>query len=428
MDMNKNRFNRMISSLLCLCAIFCMSACSLYEEEGDNIIAFEQPRNHRITVEQAKQNAINFVSQLITPTRGLTTPLTVSEVKSIGLREGITRSTNDSVNMDSLFYIVNFANKQGFVIASSDDRETPIFAFVEEGNYEEDDTLNNGYEAFIDALIDDELHKRIKKEYFQEDVSNNLVGEGGGGNTNYRSDKFEVMYPLLKTKWNQTTYAQYCPGDYTGCVVTAIAQICSFLKQPNHVAWGYNGVGNQCTMDWDRIIDECSVWYGNPYPSSLDLRDQIANLMRFWGLAFNADYGEGGTSVDSDDAISTMQEFGYNVTGLTDYNATDVINDLKQGNRIIYMRGNARYYHVGFVFRKYVDGHGWVVDGYIDTIKNNNETLYLHCNWGWGGYRNGYFLADVFNAEETPYYDDNANAITRSANFQYRLKTSTICK
>lgn len=123
-----------------------------------------------------------------------------------------------------------------------------------------------------------------------------------------------------------------------------------------------------------------------------------------------------------------MQEFGYNVTGLTDYNATDVINDLKQGNRIIYMRGNARYYHVAFVFRKYVDGHGWVVDGYIDTIKNNNETLYLHCNWGWGGYRNGYFLADVFNAEETPYYDDNANAITRSANFQYRLKTSTICK
>jgi len=272
------------------------------------------------------------------------------------------------------------------------------------------------------------LHKRTKKEYFQEDVSNDLVGEGGGGNTNYRSDKFEVMYPLLKTKWNQTTYAQYCPGDYTGCVVTAIAQICSFLKQPNHVAWEYNGVGNQCTMDWDRIVDECSVWYGNPYPSSLDLRDQIANLMRFWGLAFNADYGEGGTSVDSDDAISTMQEFGYNVTGLTDYNATDVINDLKQGNRIIYMRGNARYYHVGFVFRKYVDGHGWVVDGYIDTIKNNNETLYLHCNWGWGGYRNGYFLADVFNAEETPYYDDNANAITRSAIFQYRLKTSTICK
>ena len=67
-------------------------------------------------------------------------------------------------------------------------------------------------------------------------------------------------------------------------------------------------------------------------------------------------------------------------------------------------------------------------DGYIDTIKNNIETLYLHCNWGWGGYHNGYFLADVFNAEESPYYDDNANPVTRSANFQYRLKTATICK
>lgn len=424
--MKKNKLNRVLSIFLSCSAVAFMMSCSAYEEDANHLSSLDQPKSHRITAEQAMQNAINFVGQLQASTRASGIPLTVSEVKAVGVKEGMTRSSNDYFNMDSLFYIVNFANKQGFVIAASDDRETPVFAYVEEGNYEEDDTLNNGYEAFIDALIDEESHKRTGKVYFQEDVGNDLVNEGGGGNTYYRPDKFEVMYPLLKTKWDQTSYSAHCPNYITGCVVTAIAQICSFLKSPNHVAWGYNGVGNQCDIDWDNIVNECSFYNG--YLVSPDLSDQVANLMRFWGLAFDADYDDGGTSVDSDYAISKMRDFGYNVTGLNEYDAVNVINDLKQGNRIIYMRGNGRYYHVGLIFRKYVDGHGWVVDGYIDTIKNNIETLYLHCNWGWGGYHNGYFLADVFNAEESPYYDDNANPVTRSANFQYRLKTATICK
>ena len=92
------------------------------------------------------------------------------------------------------------------------------------------------------------------------------------------------------------------------------------------------------------------------------------------------------------------------------------------------MRGNARYYHVGFVFRKYVDGHAWVVDGYIDSVKNNKESFYIHCNWGWRGDCNGYFLHDILNAEEIPYYDDNANVLTRSNNYRYKLKTSSISK
>lgn len=42
------------------------------------------------------------------------------------------------VNLDSLFYIINFKDNKGFAIASSDDREVPIFALVEEGNYSYD--------------------------------------------------------------------------------------------------------------------------------------------------------------------------------------------------------------------------------------------------------------------------------------------------
>ena len=150
--------------------------------------------------------------------------------------------------------------------------------------------------------------------------------------------------------------------------------------------------------------------------------------MRFWGIVFNAEYDSSGTSVDSEYAISQLQEIGLNATSLSDYNGKDVISQLKKGNRIVYMRGNGRYYHVGFVFRKYVDGHAWVVDGYIRSIKGYNTDYYLHCNWGWGGNKNGYFLSNVFDTDAGPEYDDYATSTRGYENYQYNLKTSVICK
>lgn len=383
--------------------------------------------SHRISTEQAILNSLEFVNNIGNSTRSNKGPLTVSEVKAIGYHNEKTRSLNDSIDLDSLFYIVNFDNNEGYVIASSDDRETPVFAYIEKGNYEEDDTLNNGYEAFIDALIDMEIATRTSPLPYSTGDSPTPEGEINGSPT-YRPDKFEVMLPALVTKWDQTTYNRYCPDEYiyTGCVVTAVSQICSFLKMPNQVTWAHNGLGNHCNIDWDDIINECNSNYGNL--QSGDLIDQVANLMRFWGIAFDADYESGGTSVDSEYAISVLQDLGYNATDLTDYNISNVISELKTGDRVLFMRGNARYYHVGFVFRKYVDGHAWVVDGYIDSVKNNKESFYIHCNWGWRGDCNGYFLHDILNAEEIPYYDDNANVLTRSNNYRYKLKTSSISK
>ena len=152
--------------------------------------------------------------------------------------------------------------------------------------------------------------------------------------------------------------------------------------------------------------------------------DQVAHLMRSLGLAFGAEYESGGTGVDSDDAIEYMQNVGYNVSDLDDYDVNNVVNNLKNSNKIVYMRGNARYYHVGFVFRKYVDGHAWVVDGYIDEVRSNKQSYYLHCNWGHDGVSNGYFLSNVLDTNQRVYND---NAQTR-ANYQYCLETATFTK
>ena len=46
------------------------------------------------------QNAINFVGQLQTSTRASGIPLTVAEVKAIGVKGGTTRSSNEEVMVD----------------------------------------------------------------------------------------------------------------------------------------------------------------------------------------------------------------------------------------------------------------------------------------------------------------------------------------
>lgn len=415
-----------------------MSSCSNYDELEAEVANNATPATHRLTAEQAQQNALDFVNKLGMTTRSNGKFLTVSEVKAIGVGNSITRSENDSLDLDSLFYVVNFNDDNGFVIASSDDRETPVFAYIEDGNYSEEDTLNNGYKAFMYSLIEKELSIRQGKELDEENPNDSSlmstittrnikpIDEDDPHNAPYISEnKYEVMLPLLKTKWNQgKPYNTYCSNCPTGCVVTAISQICSFLKSPNNVTWSHNGIGNRCNIDWDKILKECS-YYG--YPISYDTQDQVANLMRFWGITFDADYSSGGTSVDSEDAIDKFRWYGYDATGLTDYNASNVMKDLKSGNKIIFMRGNGRYYHVGFVFRKYVDGHAWVVDGYIYQLISKKESIYVHCNWGWGGDKNGYFLSNVLNADEKPaIYDDEVT--TRSRNYRYKLKTSTISK
>lgn len=423
--MTKKQLNGVFVATFICGILTTMMSCSDCEEQAGDSLAM--PKTHRITAEQAKQNALDFVGQFDSTTRAFGGDLTVSEVKAISCPKGDTRSIADAVSLDSLFYVVNFDNDRGFVLAASDDRETPVYAYVEDGKFDEDEVPNNGYDAFVNTLIENETIRRIEdRERLKTDEE-----QGGGNNGNSSAnlpDKFEVMRPLLNTKWDQEGYIIFCPGPYTGCVPTAISQICSYLRFPEHIEWSDNGVACQRSINWVDIVAECGANYGNPY--SKELTYQIANLMRYWGVMFNAEYGAGDTFVSEGYAIKKMKELGYNATGMSDYNAINVMNDLKKGNRIIYMEGSGRYYHIYIFKRKYVDGHAWVVDGYIHSRKNNEESIYVHCNWGWGGRHNGYFLSDVLNADEGPCYDDNANLITRniSNNFRYKLKTSTICK
>ncbi|MCR5312239.1 MAG: C10 family peptidase [Bacteroidaceae bacterium] len=119
---------------------------------------------------------------------------------------------------------------------------------------------------------------------------------------------------------------------------------------------------------------------------------------------------------------------------MSDYNVNNVIRDLKVGNKIVVMSGFDHYRHVCFFGKKYYSGHAWVVDGYIDQIKNGVNTKYIHCNWGWNGNLDGYFQSDYLNADNGVRFDDNGNSYSYEANlgkqinYREKLKTATFTK
>ena len=424
--MDKLSVKRTIS--YCLVGMF-MVACTTTGEED---VGAQPPKlerkadmGHRVCMERAKQNVLDFIGFTNNGTRAASKH-GVADVQPIVWTQ--TRSGVGNQE-DTLLYVVNTEDSAGFAIATADDRLPPILALVDKGNYtfNPNDTANSGFFFFMEAALD---YCKQQTERPQTRKTAPIYRPIDPDDPEYPSPprSFEVMKPLLNCKWGQhAPYNMYCSKYPTGCVVTASAQIMSFLENPKQMEGLFGRSGYRVTdIDWKLINEEAKHF---SYPNSQETQRQVAAMMRHLGVNFNAKYDQSGTSVNTDDAIGFMRkEYGLDVSDLRDYDCGSIINDLRCGNKIVIMSGKSGYHHVLFFVRKYTGGHAWVVDGYIDYVTGwrSEEHLYLHCNWGWNGNCNGYFLDGVFNTDTSPSYEDNVSS-TRS-HYRYQLKYATFTK
>lgn len=419
-----------MKKIIFLIVAFVVMACS--EHSIDDLNANKSLSNH-IGIEEAKNNAIKFVSAINrqNATRGLAEhTIEIDDVEAVtSASSAKTRTQNvNNTNNDTLFYVVKFAGGNGFALASAKRNDEPIYAYIEEGEYSDFTNPNNnannpGYEAFLGALYE---HTSLAND--PHEVDSSRFDENG--NVKY-NETIIIKHPLLVTKWGQSDpYNLRCEGNLAGCVPVALAQIWTYIEKLENISWEDGLNGGQSHLDWNAIKQVSKDYPGENLaflsrPNETVI--QIASLIRFMGCNSKASYGKDATGADSGYAIGEVKKMGVNVDGLRDFNEHDIIYHLR-GNHIIFISGYGRYYHVGLVFRKYVDGHAWVIDGFIDRYEDGNRYLYLHCNWGWNGDKNGYFSSKVLNAEQKPTYDDEGKKTRASLNFRYNLKTAAIWK
>lgn len=417
---------------LLLCVV-CLVSCSNNNLESiDNLFIKEnRVKSFKVSPEEAKVELSHFIYQLDS-TNSKTRNLKELEISDVyPIRNGVhTRTitfenTNDTkTNIDILLYAINFKNNQGFALVAADKRTSPIFALIDDGSFSIDslnEDKDEGFLSFLEYAVNMEIED-IKR--YQEEVENrSLITNGYTISSHYT--------PILHTKWSQQgVYGKYCPNGISGCVIIATAQILSHYKTIGHVNWSYNGTMGSSDLHWDRIISDCNNNNGMLINSSCATSaNEVAHLIRYLGNALGADYNKNSTGAKSSKAVDWFNHWGgLHASPLKKYNESAIFSAIKSGNPVL-ARGNSGKKKVLGIRVGWKGGHSWVYDGILIASKDGKSHNFVHCNWGWGGYKDGYYNSKVFNVNSGAIiYDWSDNQSGGAPNYKYNLEYSIVKK
>lgn len=415
----------MKKELLFITVILFLLSCS----SDDEVASLKENVNSTESVIRSYSEALDIAQKAITMVSNVETrsqeriaiDLTASKKCIMANR---TRGAESSVN-DTLMYVFNFANDNGFAIISANPNIEPILAVAESGHYDPDSLSDiDGVNDFIElakeytilpdtAFIPKETVLNGKKLEFADTVITRLYG-----------DKVFVA-------WGQKDpEGLFCPNKIAGCANTALAQIMSYFKYPTEIRLTYPAnKGKLISLDWKDITKHKihHSYLAKDCPASDKAHDDISMLVRELGYRDNSDYSSStGTSTPTYIMPSVIENLGYSVVGYDSFSMNDVIKYLNDGYKI---------FMVGFADE---GGHAWVVDQYADvtiTIRNDLSPQiafwsghFIHINWGWNGSCDGYFNGKVFDTSKTYSPDYNGIANHKSYNFTTGLQTLKIKK
>lgn len=343
-------------------------------------------------------------------TRSLTKTADTQNVEIITGRQ--TRSTSSN---DTLLYVVNYTGGQGFAVISARRDKEGLLAVTEKGSFSSDSLQSGRNEGLRDFMqmaqiyatsnsrsisnISDTIYKR-KLLVHQIDTLH-----------------YDSNSPKVAVQWGQTEYeGAYCPNKIAGCSNVAMGQIMSYFCFPTSLTIDYDSTNvTTLTLDWDALKTHKTSHSYASCTASQRTHEALGKLMRQLGKLNKSIYGATGTSTYASDVRNSFMRLGYGVSSLLNYDGGDFDDEFSEG-KLIYMRGTSDE-----------GGHAWVVDGnmklsiheadwvieegsIIRTLYKDygiREVSYIHINWGWYGYSNGYFYPDVLSTQEAYSYDNN---------------------
>lgn len=200
----------------------------------------------------------------------------------------------------------------------------------------------------------------------------------------------------------------------------AIAQVLTYFKPDLNLKLTFDEKPcNTLAMEWDHILTHTqSTFYR--YPSQKQIDDHVANcsgsyswhhqigaLVRQIGVWCNSSYNSGATTTETSAMWRTCNSI-LSEQSRAFATANEFYDRLKDGG-VALARGSS--FH---------GGHAWVMDGtgivesfcwtyycynpktktYTDKKLDIVHSKYVHCNWGWGGADNGYFLEGVYDTDK----------------------------
>ena len=222
---------------------------------------------------------------------------------------------------------------------------------------------------------------------------------GGDTSTNQPAiDTLELLEQMLKTHWGQ--YVPY--NDYiydedsiqrpAGCVTIAAAQILAYLK--NVSLSQHFGITTSSWSSLEKDFKENDTDVTN--------RDNLASIIKQMadGIGVKYDYNNsGGTFATPKMLQRYLKSIGCETNKHLGYgqNIEDRIIQSLNNNFPVFIAALDSKFH----------GHAWVIDGYFRLSRlpdsdalilpgGISTTRFLHCNMGWYGQADGWYLSGMF--------------------------------
>lgn len=385
----------------------------LTKEQVENTSA--DPTQYHIDEDDAVCNAINLIQGLNqTPTRSAN-KLNVKSIQYVKTNNIATRS-NDLP--DTLLYVINFENNEGFAIMSADKRAFPVYAISDEGNFAYDEKSNPGIDMLMNNITVDVQQRIIGYPISPTDT---LIS--GGFNDLHLYHKYHIGPHLTKYQRELSPtcgISKYCKNRLgqpalTGRAAIALEQFISYMERYRL---------SEATSDEDHVAHMIEVLG----------REDYLNLI------YKDQNNEALFASNSETLITALTKWGFSV--LVDFQSLFNYNKCNQCNDFICHNGDL----IHLLNRQPVIVTGsspqnsnlgvWIIDGYLGcalSIDLGKEPTYVkklyHCVWGEGGDCNGYYYIDhtkAFTGTPDYYYYDDPTPTDWSSNINYSLNLQYI--
>ena len=332
---------------------------------------------------------------------------------------GLEDATMRLVERDGVpaYYIIEY-NAGGWAIVSAQTTATPLIGYNPTGTYAAPEPMQHMLNISAQKIV----------ERASDDLAVEHVGWRRAMQRKPAADPVSVpdIAPIIPVNLNQSDpYNRYCPTiegrkALVGCVAVATTQAMAVHSFPDqgqgkHTYSDANtgshtvDFDNEAPYDWDAIIAGDG--------------DEAARILYHVGVAVNMMYGLQFSGAFTDDAYKALyRNFRYDkeklqLTYRFEHDDNEwlemLLNELILGRAIIYQ---------GAMNSEGEGGHCWNLDGW------KQATQKVHCNWGWGGYGDGYFslddMSDDFQGIDLNYHHGAILGVGTPTTAPYGIKIS----
>ncbi|MDE7190487.1 MAG: C10 family peptidase [Muribaculaceae bacterium] len=330
--------------------------------------------NNLVSLDEAIETARLYVSGL----KGGNTrsaDLKLAKVDLLGKMN--TRSADNDTTQLWGYYVINFADDNGFALVAADKRNRPVYALSDEGSLELSDTVGNpGLRSYLNSLpvsSDSLILVGLKPGIIQPTPP--------GLFPNPAQVEVAPILPASVRTWGQgAPFNQFCINaansdvrDLTGCAPLAAAMIMSHYEWPTSY--------QVYSFTWSDMKTNHSS-------------TQLARLLHLLGnkANFKVVYTPTLSIATTEDYGQPFVNMGYTAPVKENFSEAKALSVLRSGNPIL-IQGNKSENNID---------NFWVLDGIYSLSYSNGAIVtppapepvkeyFLHCVWGDNGQGDGYF-------------------------------------